>query len=73
MVIQTFYISYLSAHAIGSHEAIEAFPIEVDCFKYVISAIPKLSFEKIRAGVFEGPQIQQLLKDEYFNRTISEI
>lgn len=39
---------------------------EADCFKYLISAFPSQSFEKIEAGVFDGPQIRQLVKDSTF-------
>ncbi|XP_070613747.1 uncharacterized protein [Erythrolamprus reginae] len=52
---------------------VKALPIEGDCFKYLISAFPSLSFEKIKAGVFDEPQIGQLVKDEHFIGTMSEI
>jgi len=37
---------------------IKALPTEGDCFKYLIKVFPSLSFEKIKAGVFDGPQIR---------------
>jgi len=42
-----------------------------DCLKYIISAFPGLSIEKIKAGVFDGPQSRQLIKDEQFTDTMS--
>ena len=29
-----------------------------ECFQYIVSAFPALSYEKIKAGVFIGPQIR---------------
>nr|DBA19795.1 TPA: hypothetical protein GDO54_015572 [Pyxicephalus adspersus] len=52
---------------------VKALPTEGDSFKYHILAFPSLSFEKIKAGVFDGPQIQHLIKDEHFIRTKSEV
>lgn len=48
---------------------VEVLPTEGDCFKYFILAFPSLSFKKIKAGVFDCPQ---LTKDENFIGTISE-
>lgn len=50
---------------------IKAFPTEGDCFKYLITAFPILSFEKIKATVC--PQIWQLVKDEHFIETMIEL
>lgn len=52
---------------------VKALPTEGDCFKYLVSKFPSLSFEKIKAGVFDGPQIRQLLADEHFVVIMSEI
>ncbi|KAK9891777.1 hypothetical protein WA026_016575 [Henosepilachna vigintioctopunctata] len=41
---------------------VKAMTTERDCFEYIISAFPSLSHEKIKARVFDGPQIRQLLK-----------
>ena len=51
---------------------VKALPTDGDCFKYLILTFPRLSFEKIQAGVFDGPQIRQLIKDEHFIGTMSE-
>nr|DBA21505.1 TPA: hypothetical protein GDO54_018125 [Pyxicephalus adspersus] len=52
---------------------VKALPTKGECFKYLILAFLSLSFEKIKAGVFDGPQIRQLIKDEHFIRTMSEV
>lgn len=36
------------------------------CFQYLIYAFPKLSYDKIKAGVFDGPQIRLLVRDKKF-------
>ncbi|CAB4055248.1 TRHR [Lepeophtheirus salmonis] len=35
-----------------------------ECFKYVVSKFPKLSTEKIKAGVFDAPKIRKLMRNE---------
>ena len=52
---------------------VKALPTAGDCFKCLIWALPRLSMEKIKAGVFDGPQIRQLIKDEHFIGTMSEL
>ena len=39
---------------------------EGECFKHIITATPGLSFEKITAGVFDGPQIRTLIREDQF-------
>ena len=41
------------------------------CFKYICQKFSFLSYEKIKAGVFDGPKIRQLLKDKQFIETMS--
>ena len=36
-----------------------------ECFQHIITALPGLSFE-IRAGVFDGPHIRTLIRDDHF-------
>lgn len=52
---------------------VKTLSIEGDCFKYLISVFPGLSYEKIKAGVFDGPQIRQLFRDEHFMGTMTEL
>ena len=42
------------------------------CLKYLCESFPALSFEKIKAGVFDGPQIRQLMKDNAFPNSLNE-
>ena len=44
-----------------------------DCLKYIILTFPGLSIEKIKTGLFNGPQIRQLIKDEQFTGTMSDL
>ncbi|KAL4715297.1 hypothetical protein ACJJTC_010867 [Scirpophaga incertulas] len=52
------------------------------CFKYIWVILqnlvnwiffPGLSMEKIKAGIFSGPQIRQIIKDEQFLYTMTDI
>ncbi|XP_066198436.1 uncharacterized protein [Saccopteryx leptura] len=45
---------------------------ESECFQHIISAFPALSFEKIKAGVFDGPQIRTLIRDKEFARKMNK-
>ncbi|KAK9875340.1 hypothetical protein WA026_007737 [Henosepilachna vigintioctopunctata] len=49
---------------------VKALSTEGDCFKYIISACPSLSYKKIK--VFDGPQIRQLIEDERFIEAMIE-
>ena len=42
-------------------------------FKYLQQKFSSLSEAKLKAGVFTGPQIRELLKDENFNRNLSQL
>ena len=37
-----------------------------DCFDYIRSTFPGLSYENKKSGVFDGPQIKTLLKYHHF-------
>ena len=37
-----------------------------DCFRYICMTFPGLPKEKLKAGVFDGPQIQKLMNDANF-------
>ena len=43
------------------------------CFKYLCESFPALSYEKIKAGVFDCPQIRQLMKDNAFLNSMNII
>ena len=33
---------------------------------------PRISMEKLKAGIFDGPQIRELMKDPIFDEALSE-
>ena len=37
-----------------------------DCFKYICLKFPGLIIEKLKTGIFDGPQIQKLMNDANF-------
>ena len=37
-----------------------------DCFSYIRSRFPGTSYEKVRGGIFDGPQIRTLISDPTF-------
>ena len=43
-----------------------------ECFQPIVSAFPKLLFDKIKAGVFDEPQIRTLVRDEEFVNKIND-
>ena len=52
---------------------VKALSTDGDCLKYIILTFPGLSIEKIKTSVFNGPQIRQLIKDEQFTGTMSDL
>ena len=51
---------------------VKALNRESESFQHIVSAFPALSFEKIKAGVFDGPQIRTLIRDEEFSRKMDK-
>jgi hypothetical protein len=41
-------------------------------FTYLCGEFFRLTFEKLKAGVFIGPQIRQLFKDQQFEAVLSD-
>ena len=37
-----------------------------DCFKYICMKFPGLTIEKLKAGIFDGPQVRKLMNDANF-------
>ena len=37
-----------------------------DCFNYIAKTFPGHSMEKLKAGIFDGPQIRKLMQDQTF-------
>ncbi len=51
---------------------VKALSTEGECFQHIVSAFPALSFEKIKAGVFDGSQIRALVRDDEFVRKMDD-
>lgn len=43
------------------------------CFVYIGRKMPGISAEKLKAGIFDGPQIRQLVKDPEFVNSMSPV
>ena len=41
-----------------------------DCFRYICSKFPGLSNEKLKAGIFDDPQIRKLMRDNNFQSSM---
>src|ERR1044071_5533658 len=50
---------------------VKALDQEKPAFKYLAEKFPRLSDAKIKAGIFVGPQIRELLKDSDFITTMN--
>ena len=51
---------------------VKALDKEGECFKYLGTKFPRLTYEKIKAGIFDGPQIRLLVKDQIFISTMKK-
>ena len=52
---------------------VKALDKDGEWFQYIRKAFPGLSMEKLKAGIFDGPQIRQLIKDENFQYSMNEV
>lgn len=43
------------------------------CFQYLVTKFPKISYEKLKGGIFVGQQIRNLMKDNAFERTMNPV
>ena len=44
-----------------------------NCFTYLCQVFPGLIMEKLKAGIFDGPQIRQLIRDPEFENSMNEV
>ena len=51
---------------------VKALDTDGNRFKNLCESFPALSYEKIKAGVFDGPQIRQLMKNNAFPNSVNE-
>ena len=42
------------------------------CFQYILSDFLGLRNKKVKAGIFNGPQIRKLIKDSNFQHSMNE-
>ena len=52
---------------------VKALNKEGSCLKYIQKKFPNLSAEKVKEGVFVGPQIRKLTKDPQFVSTMTDV
>jgi len=45
---------------------VKALDKNADCFRYICNRFPATSYEKVKAGIFDGPQIRKLMEDPAF-------
>ena len=51
---------------------VKILPVTRDCFNYICRAFPALTIEKLKAGIFDSPQISPLAKDLCFVHSITD-
>ena len=51
----------------------KALNVEGICFQFICATFPELSYDKIKARVFDGIQIKKLVKCKNFSRLMTEV
>ena len=53
---------------------VKALDKDGDCFNYIAKTFPGISMEKLKADIFNGPQICKLMQDQTFaaHMTVTE-
>jgi len=51
---------------------VKALNVKGPAFTYLSGKFPRLTYEKVKAGVIIGPQIRQLFKDQQFESVLSD-
>ena len=52
---------------------VKALNVEGDCFQFICTTFPGLSYDKIKAGVFDGTQIKKLMKCQNFSSSMTDV
>ena len=52
---------------------VKALNIGGDCFKYLRASFPSLNDEKVKQGIFDGPDIRKMMKDNDFPQTMTAV
>ena len=58
---------------LGLMNFVRALNNEGQAFKALQEVFPKLSKEKVKAGIFDGPQIRELFKSDHFELLLNEV
>ena len=51
----------------------KALDLDGDCFTYLCHAFTGLIIRKLSAGIFDGPQIRQLIRDPEFENSMNDV
>lgn len=52
---------------------VKALDKQGDCFQYLLLKFPQISYDKLNAGIFDGPQIRTLFNDEIFVTKMNDL
>ena len=52
---------------------VKALDKDGDCFNYIAQTFPGLSIEKLKGGIFDGPQIRKLMQDQTFTACMTVV
>ena len=60
-------------HHIGfMKQFVKALPVHGNCFNYICRVFPGMSSIKLKAGIFDGPQMRKLMNDPNFTASMTE-
>ena len=62
-----------SSYCCTSSSTTKALDKDGDCFTYLCQAFPGLTMEKLKAGIFDSPQIRQLIRDPEFKNSMNKV
>lgn len=51
---------------------VKAINIDLNCLGYLSRKFPGISTKRLKAGIFDGPKIKQLIKDRQFTTSMNE-
>ena len=52
---------------------VKALDKEAACFEYICKAFPGVTIEKLKKGIFDGPDIRKLIKDQNFVTSMNKL
>ena len=54
-------------------QLVKALDKDGECFTYICQSFPGLSLEMLKAGIFDGPDIQKLMQDENLIHSVNPL